>query len=105
MNTECLRNALKQHKTAEISVGSGVCIATIDAIKSGRNKYPTTRTVEKLRAYMEKAVKKTKTQCRECNEEFDVSAAEVAKFAEYKNKELMQCNCPKCASRVVFFDK
>lgn len=55
MNTECLRKALKAHKTAEISVGSGVCIATIEAIKSGRNQYPTTRTVEKLRAFLEKA--------------------------------------------------
>lgn len=53
MNIECLRKALKAHKTAEISVGSGVCIATIEAIKSGRNQYPTTRTVEKLRAFLE----------------------------------------------------
>ena len=54
MNIECLRKALKQHRTADISVGSGVCIATIESIKSGRNQYPTTRTVEKLRAFMEK---------------------------------------------------
>lgn len=54
MNTECLRKELKQHKTADISVGSGVCIATIEAIKSGRNQYPSTRTVEKLFKFLEK---------------------------------------------------
>lgn len=55
MKTECLRKALKQHRTADICVGSGVCIATIDAIKSGRNQYPTTRTVAKLLAFLEKS--------------------------------------------------
>ena len=54
MKTECLRKALKQHRTADICVGSGVCIATIEAIKSGRNLYPTTRTVAKLLAFLEK---------------------------------------------------
>lgn len=53
MNIECLRKALKQHRTADICVGSGVCIATIEAIKSGRNQYPTTRTVAKLLAFLE----------------------------------------------------
>lgn len=51
---EPIRHALRQHKTAVIAVETGLSIATIEAIKSGRNQYPTTRTVEKLRAFMEK---------------------------------------------------
>lgn len=53
MQTDQLRQRLRQHPTAEIAVGSGVSIATIEAIKSGRNQYPTTRTVEKLLAFLE----------------------------------------------------
>ena len=52
--TETIRHALRQHKTAVIAVETGLSIATIEAIKSGRNQYPTTRTVEKLRAFLEK---------------------------------------------------
>lgn len=54
MKTETIRHALRQHKTAVIAVETGLSIATIDAIKSGRNQYPTTRTVEKLLAFLEK---------------------------------------------------
>lgn len=51
--TETIRHALRQHKTAVIAVETGLSIATIEAIKSGRNQYPTTRTVEKLLAFLE----------------------------------------------------
>lgn len=53
MNTETIRHALRRHKTAVIAVETGLSIATIDAIKSGRNQYHTTRTVEKLLAFLE----------------------------------------------------
>ena len=51
---EPIRQQLRQHKTAVIAVETGLSIATIEAIKSGRNQYPTTRTVEKLLAFLEK---------------------------------------------------
>lgn len=53
MTTETIRHALRQHKTAVIAVETGLSIATIEAIKSGRNQYPTTRTVAKLLAFLE----------------------------------------------------
>ncbi len=50
---ESIRHALRKHKTAVIAVDTGLSIATIEAIKSGRNQYPTTRTVAKLLAFLE----------------------------------------------------
>lgn len=53
MNLDDLRKQLQPQSTAEASYKTGVSIATIDAIKSGRNKNPTTKTVNKINAFLE----------------------------------------------------
>lgn len=54
MSMEQLRHKLQQHDTAEASYKTGVSISTIDAIKSGRNKNPTTKIVNKINAFLER---------------------------------------------------
>ena len=54
MNMEQLRHKLQQQDTAEASYKTGVSISTIDAIKSGRNKNPTTKIVNKINAFLER---------------------------------------------------
>lgn len=54
MSMEQLRHKLQQQDTAEASYKTGVSISTIDAIKSGRNKNPTTKIVNKINAFLER---------------------------------------------------
>lgn len=48
-----LKEGLRRHATSEISYKTGISIATIEAIKSGRNKNPTTKTVTALADFLE----------------------------------------------------
>lgn len=54
MDMANLRTRLQQQDTAEASYKTGVSISTIDAIKSGRNKNPTTKIVNKINAFLER---------------------------------------------------
>ena len=54
MNLDDLRKQLQPQSTAEASYKTGVSISTIDAIKSGRNKNPTTKIVNKINAFLER---------------------------------------------------
>lgn len=53
MNLSELQTQLRAHDTAEVSYKTGLSIATIDAIKSGRNKNPTTKTFTALAGFLE----------------------------------------------------
>lgn len=53
MNLAELQTHLRAHDTAEVSYKTGLSIATIDAIKSGRNKNPTTKTVTAIAVFLE----------------------------------------------------
>lgn len=53
MDMANLRTRLQQQDTAEASYKTGVSISTIDAIKSGRNKNPTTKIVNKITDFLE----------------------------------------------------
>lgn len=53
MNLSELQAQLRAHDTAEVSYKTGLSIATIDAIKSGRNQNPTTKTFTALAGFLE----------------------------------------------------
>lgn len=53
MDFQELRLKLRQHDTAEASYKTGVSLSTIEAIKSGRNKNPTTKIVNKISLFLE----------------------------------------------------
>lgn len=53
MNLTELRAAMQGTNTAEICYKTGLSIATVDAIKSGRNTNPTTKTVTAIADFLE----------------------------------------------------
>lgn len=67
MNLAELQTQLRAHDTAEVSYKTGLSIATIDGIKSGRNKNPTTKTFTAIAGFLEMKKNELPSSSQESN--------------------------------------